>query len=67
MYHETGIINGVLCWRDTPDGAWVPYGSFDLGPKVTVTEGIHDEQIAHVAPEDFEETIERIRLQLAWM
>lgn len=38
---------------------------FDLGPKVAITGGIHDELVAHVAPEDFEETIERIRQQLA--
>jgi len=22
MYHEEKIIDGVLCWRGTPDGEW---------------------------------------------
>ena len=25
MYHEEKVINGVLCWRGTPDGKWAPY------------------------------------------
>lgn len=25
MYHEEEIIDGVLCYRGTPDGEWVPY------------------------------------------
>lgn len=25
MYHEETVINGVLCWRGTPDGEWTQY------------------------------------------
>jgi len=25
MYHEEKVINGVLCWRVTPDGEWTQY------------------------------------------
>lgn len=25
MYHEEKVINGVLCWRGTPDGEWKQY------------------------------------------
>ena len=25
MYHEEKVINGVLCWRGTPDGEWQKY------------------------------------------
>lgn len=25
MYHEEQVINGVLCWRGTPDGEWTQY------------------------------------------
>lgn len=24
MYYEERVINGVLCWRNTPNGAWHP-------------------------------------------
>lgn len=27
MYHEEKVINGVLCWRGTPDGEWTQYTS----------------------------------------
>ena len=23
MYYEETVIDGVLCWRGTPDGAWI--------------------------------------------
>ena len=23
MFHEEKIIDGVLCWRGTPDGKWI--------------------------------------------
>lgn len=25
MYHEEKVIDGVLCWRGTPDGKWTQY------------------------------------------
>ena len=25
MYHEEKVIDGVLCWRGTPDGEWQQY------------------------------------------
>ena len=25
MYHAEQVIDGVLCWKGTPEGEWVPY------------------------------------------
>ena len=30
MYYEERIINGVLSWRDTPDGQWTPFTAKQL-------------------------------------
>lgn len=34
MYHEEKIINGVLCWRGTPAGKFVPYTKKQLTNKI---------------------------------
>ena len=33
MYFEEKIINGVLCWRDTPTGEWRPYSVAEISAK----------------------------------
>lgn len=30
MYYEEHVINGVLCWRNTPAGEWVPKSPGEL-------------------------------------
>lgn len=25
MYYEEKIIDGILCWRNDPDGPWIPF------------------------------------------
>ena len=25
MYYKEEVVNGVLCWKDTPDGKWNPF------------------------------------------
>ena len=25
MYHEERVIDGILCWRGTPDGEWIQF------------------------------------------
>ena len=25
MYYEEKMINGLWCWRDDPDGEWIPF------------------------------------------
>lgn len=30
MFKEEEIIDGVLCWRSTPDGEWKPYTAAEL-------------------------------------
>ena len=25
MYYEEKVVNGVLCWRGTPEGEWTPW------------------------------------------
>lgn len=27
MYYEEKVIDGVLCWRNTPDGEWTQFKS----------------------------------------
>lgn len=34
MYHEEKIIDGILCWRGTPDGEWMQYSKQELTTKV---------------------------------
>jgi hypothetical protein len=35
MYHEEKVINGVLCWRGSPDGEWTPYTAEGLTVALT--------------------------------
>jgi len=25
MYYEEKIVDGILCYRETPDGEWIPF------------------------------------------
>jgi hypothetical protein len=34
MYHAEKIINGILHWRGTPDGEWIPYTLEQLTEKL---------------------------------
>ena len=34
MYHEERIINGILCWRGTPTGEFIPYSNEQLIGKI---------------------------------
>jgi hypothetical protein len=36
MYYEERIINGVLSWRNTPDGQWTPFTAKQLTNKLSV-------------------------------
>lgn len=36
MYHEEKIINGVLCWRNTPEGEWREYTQQQLTQMLSV-------------------------------
>ena len=33
MYFEEKIINGILCWRDTPTGEWQQYSAAEISAK----------------------------------
>jgi len=35
MYHEEKIIDGILCWRSTPQGDWIAYTAEQLTEKLT--------------------------------
>jgi hypothetical protein len=39
MYHEEKVINGVLCWRGTPDGEWQQYTAEALTVALTAERG----------------------------
>ena len=39
MYHEEKVINGVLCWRGTPDGEWEQYTAESLTIALTAERG----------------------------
>lgn len=30
MYHAEEIVSGVLCYKSTPDGEWIPYDRAQL-------------------------------------
>lgn len=34
MFYQEQIIDGVLCWRDTPEGEWHPYTPAQLSEMV---------------------------------
>lgn len=34
MYHEENVIDGVLCWRSTPNGEWIKYSDRQLTDKL---------------------------------
>ena len=34
MYHEEKIINGILCWRGTPQGEWIAHTPEELTEKL---------------------------------
>ena len=34
MFYQEKIINGVLCWRGTPDGAFTPFTIEQLSGRV---------------------------------
>jgi len=34
MYHEEKVIDGKLCWRGLPNGAWVEYTNEQLTRKL---------------------------------
>ena len=34
MYYEEQIINGVLCWRNDPDGPWTTFSHVALSERV---------------------------------
>ena len=38
MYYEERIIDGVLCWRDTPDGEWHEFTPVELTDKIAELE-----------------------------
>lgn len=34
MYYAEEIINGVLCWKNDPDGEWRPFSAKELTVKL---------------------------------
>lgn len=30
MYYKEEVVNGILCWKDTPNGKWNPFTSEQL-------------------------------------
>lgn len=34
MYYEEQIVNGVLCWRSTPNGEWTRFTAQELTDKL---------------------------------
>ena len=49
MFHEEKVINGVLCWRGTPDGDWIEYSSRQLTEKLMEV-SIHAGSLYEKAP-----------------
>lgn len=40
MFYEEKIINGVLCWRSTPDGKFTPFTMEQLSNRVKDLEAV---------------------------
>lgn len=34
MYYQEQIQDGVLCWRGTPNGDWIPFTAKELTEKL---------------------------------
>lgn len=34
MYYEERVVGGVLCWRGTPNGPWVPFTALEMTEKL---------------------------------
>lgn len=37
MYYEEKVVDGVLCWRSKPDGAWTQFTAQELTVQVVQT------------------------------
>ena len=42
MFYEEQIINGVLMFRHTPDGEWMPYSIEDMSKRIVDIESLND-------------------------
>ena len=42
MFYEEQIINGVLMFRHTPDGEWVPYSIEDMSKRIVDIESLNE-------------------------
>lgn len=38
MYYKEAIINNILCWKDTPDGKWIPIDPEKMTRKIVKLE-----------------------------
>lgn len=45
MYYEEKIIDGVLCWRNQPDGEWRAFSATELSGRVRIAEKRYNELI----------------------
>jgi hypothetical protein len=42
MYYEEKLVNGVLCWRNTPNGEWNAFDVREMTRKYLVLKDEHD-------------------------
>lgn len=42
MYYEETIINGILCWRDEPNGKWCPCSAQKITKRLAETRSQRD-------------------------
>ena len=49
MYYEERVINGVLCYRTSPDGAWRQFSQKELTATVVKLTELLDEQSTELA------------------
>jgi hypothetical protein len=57
MFHEEKVINGVLCWRGTPNGEWIPFTMEQLTRKL-----IEEKEISKTLCKQKDELLELLRL-----
>ena len=58
MYKEEKIINGILCYRSSPDGKWYGYGNADR--RAALVESLHSLKIQNRLTEA--EALELVKL-----
>jgi hypothetical protein len=45
MYYKEEVINGVLCWKGTPGGEWIPFTPEQLTKRLMVVSDLRIKEL----------------------